>query len=113
MSVEEDGGGEEFVLKRVLLVLGSMQPLIVKKELQGDGIYKNDTLFCLVDGNDVYFNPGSYPHLYHMDKTIRLPFRRLKDINAILQSTVEKDEKDGILQCATESYWLMSGVKKN
>jgi hypothetical protein len=47
-----------------------------------------------------------------MDKTIRLPFRRLKDIHAILQSTIEKDEKDGILQCATESYWLMSGVKK-
>ncbi len=112
MSVEDAGKGK-FVLKRVLFVLDSMQPLIVKKELQGDGIYKNNTLFCLVDENDVYFNPGRYPHLYHMDKTIRLPFRRLKNIHAILQSTVEKDEKDEILQCATESYWLMSGVKKN
>ncbi|MCF8494850.1 MAG: hypothetical protein K9G65_05625 [Rickettsiaceae bacterium] len=47
-----------------------------------------------------------------MDKTIRLPFIKLKDIHAILSTTAEKDERDGILQCATESYWLMSGVKK-
>jgi hypothetical protein len=111
MGIKEEGK-EEFVLQRVLFVLGSMQPLVVKKELQGDGIYKNNTLFCLVDRNDVYFNPGRYPHLYHMDKTIRLPFRKLKDIHAILSTTAEKDERDGILQCATESYWLMSGVKK-
>ena len=89
-----------------------MQPLVVKKELQGDGIYKNNTLFCLVDRNDVYFNPGRYPHLYHMDKTIRLPFRRLKDIRPILEAKIEKERRDEILQCATESYWLMSGTKK-
>jgi len=62
MGIKEEGK-EEFVLQRVLFVLGSMQPLVVKKELQGDGIYKNNTLFCLVDRNDVYFNPGRYPRI--------------------------------------------------
>ncbi|MCF8494849.1 MAG: hypothetical protein K9G65_05620 [Rickettsiaceae bacterium] len=44
MAIKEEGE-EEFVLQRVLFVLGSMQPLVVKKELQGDGIYKNNTFF--------------------------------------------------------------------
>ena len=47
-----------------------------------------------------------------MDKTIRLPFRRLKDIRPILEAKIEKERRDEILQCATESYWLMSGTKK-
>ena len=110
MSVEDGTGGA--VLQRVLFVLSSMESLTVKTELKGEGIYKSNTLFCLVHENDVYFNPGRYHHFYHMDKTIRLPFRRLKDISFILKSIVEKDERDKNLQFATESYWLMSGLKK-
>ena len=110
MSVED--GTEGDVLQKLLFVLSSMNPLIVEKDPQGDGIYNDNTLFCLVAGNDIYFNPGRYPHLYHMDKTIRLPFRRLKDIRPILEAKIEKERRDEILQCATESYWLMSGTKK-
>ena len=47
-----------------------------------------------------------------MDKTIKLPFRKLKNINSILQPKIEKQDADSILQYATESYWLMSGIKK-
>ena len=101
-----------FVLQRVLFVLSSMEPLIVKKELKGNGIYKSDILFCLVDEDDVYFNPGRYCDFFLMDKTIKLPFRRLKNIQTILKVKLEKPDADRILQYATESYWLMSGVKK-
>ena len=48
----------------------AMEQLKVKTELKGEGIYKSNTLFCLVHENDVYFNPGRYHHFYHMDKTI-------------------------------------------
>jgi len=109
---EDNENAKEHVLQKLLLALGSMGSLIVKKELKGSGVYKNDVLFCLVDGDDVYFNPGKYGNLYFMDKTVKLPFRKLKNANSMLQFKVEKQEVDSILQCATESYWLMSGLKK-
>ncbi len=109
---EDNINTKELVLQKLLLALRSMEPLIVKKELKGNGIYKNDILFCIVVENDVYFNPGKYCHLYFMDKTIKLPFRKLKNIHSILQPKVEKQDADSILQYATESYWLMSGIKK-
>lgn len=101
-----------FVLQRILYILTSMEPLIIKNEFKGKGIYKNDVLFCLVDEKRVYFNPGKYHDSYFMDKTIKLPFRELKDIHAILYDKIEKQEIDRILKYATESYWLMSGLKK-
>jgi hypothetical protein len=69
---EDNENAKEHVLQKLLLALGSMGSLIVKKELKGSGVYKNDVLFCLVDGDDVYFNPGKYGNLYFMDKTVKL-----------------------------------------
>lgn len=103
----------ELVLEKILFVLRSMNPLIVKDESSGKGIYKKDILFCLVYENNIYFNPGSNPNCYLMDRTIRLPFRQLKNIQPILEDTVDNNyELDKILHLATESYWLMSGQKK-
>lgn len=102
-----------FILQKLLFVLSSMNPIIVKEDPEASGIYKNDILFCLVNENNIYFNPGKYYDSYFMNQTIKLPFRKLRNIDTILQDKIERHDIDQILQYATESYWLMSGLKKS
>ncbi len=81
----------EPTLERILSVLKPMGDLIVQDEAGAQGIHKDNILFCLVNGNDVYLNNVEVGGPYYFHKGLRLPFRKVENIHTILTPTVFKD----------------------
>jgi hypothetical protein len=95
----------ELFLKKILSVLKPMGKLTVQDEAGAQGIHKDDILFCLIKGNDVYLNNAEVGGDYYFHKDLRLPFRKVENIQNITGT-------DNLLQYATQSYWTMAGLRK-
>jgi len=98
------------ILKRILFLLKLMGNITIKYEAGAQGIYKDKVLFCLVDKGNVYLNADiEGPYFYY--KELRLPFRKVRNIDAIIRPNAKPSDIDKFLQYAIQSYWVMAGLK--